>query len=49
MLKVFETAVLRKIFGPTRDKVTQDWRRVHNEELHGLYCSPNSIRVVKSR
>ena len=49
MLKVFETTVLRKIFGPTRDKVTQDWRRVHNEELHDLYCSPNTIWVIKSR
>jgi hypothetical protein len=49
MLKVFETTVLRKIFGPTRDKVTQGWRRVHNDELHDLYCSPNTIRVIKSR
>jgi len=49
MLKVFETTVLRKIFGSTRDEVTQDWRRVHNEGLHELYCSPNTIRVIKSR
>jgi uncharacterized membrane protein len=40
-LRVFERRVLRRIFGPKRDKVTGDWRRMHNEELNGLYSSPN--------
>jgi hypothetical protein len=38
-----ENRVLRKIFGPKRDKVTGDWRKWHNEELHDLYCSPNIV------
>jgi hypothetical protein len=46
---VFENRVLRKIFGPKRDEVTGDWRKLHNEELHDLYSSPNIIRMVKSR
>jgi hypothetical protein len=46
---VFETKVLRKIFGPKRDGVTEEWRKLHNEELNDLYCSPNTIRVIKSR
>jgi hypothetical protein len=41
--------VLRRIFGPKRDQVTGDWRKLHNEELHGLYSSPSMIRMIKSR
>jgi hypothetical protein len=41
--------VLRRIFGPKRDEVTGEWRRLYNEELNDLYCSPNIIRVIKSR
>jgi len=41
--------VLRRIFGPRRDEVTGDWRRLHNEELNDLYSSPNILRVIKSR
>jgi len=44
-LRVFENMVLRRIFGPRRDEVTGDWRRVHNEELNDLYSSPNTVRV----
>jgi hypothetical protein len=44
-----ENRVLRKIFGPKRDEVTGEWRRLHNEELYALYSSPNIIRVMKSR
>ena len=40
---------LRRIFGPRRDEVTEEWRRLHNEELNGLYSSPNIMRVIKSR
>jgi hypothetical protein len=46
---VSEKRVLRRIFGPKRDEVTGDWRKLHNEELHNLYSSPNMIRMVKSR
>jgi hypothetical protein len=46
---VFENRVLRRIFGPKRDDVTGDWRKLHNEELHNLYPSPNIIRMIKSR
>jgi hypothetical protein len=46
---VFENRVLRRIFGPNRDEVTGDWRKLHNEELHNLYSSSNIIRMIKSR
>jgi len=48
-LRVFENRVLRRIFGPKRDEVTGKWRKLHNEELIDLYCSPSSVRVMKSR
>ena len=48
-LRVFENMVLSRIFGPRRDEVTGEWRRLHNEELNDLYCSPNIVRVIKSR
>ena len=48
-LRVFENMVLRRIFGPRKDEVTGEWRRLHNEELNDLYCSPNIVRVIKSR
>jgi hypothetical protein len=47
-LRVFENRVLRRIFGPKRDEVTQEWRRLHNKDLYDLY-PPNIIRVIKSR
>jgi hypothetical protein len=46
---VFENRVLRRIFGPRRDEVTEDWWKLHNEELHNLYSSSNIIRMMKSR
>jgi hypothetical protein len=46
---VFENRVLRRIFGPKRDEVKGEWRKLHNEELHKLYSSPDIIRQVKSR
>jgi hypothetical protein len=46
---VFENRVLRRIFGPKRDEVTGEWRKLHNEELPNLYSSPDIIRQVKSR
>ena len=46
---MFENKVLRRIFGPRRDEVTGDWRRMHNEELNDLYSSPNIVLVIKSR
>jgi hypothetical protein len=46
---VFENRVLRRIFGPKRDEVTGDRWKLHNEELHNLYSSPNIIRIIKSR
>ena len=49
ILLVFENMMLRRTFGPRRDEVTVEWRRMHNEELNGLYSSPNIVRVIKSR
>jgi hypothetical protein len=46
---VFENRVLRRIFGPKRDKVTGKWKKLHNEELNNLYSSSNIVRVIKSR
>jgi hypothetical protein len=48
-LWVFDNRVMRRIFGPKRDKVTGEWRRLHNEELYALCSSPNIIRMIKSR
>jgi hypothetical protein len=46
---VFENSVLRGVFGPKRDEVTGEWRKLHNEELSDLYLLPNIVQVVKSR
>ena len=46
---MFENRVLRRIFGPRRDEVIGEWGKLHNEELNDLYCSPNIVRVIKSR
>jgi hypothetical protein len=48
-LRVFENRVLRRLFGPKRDEVTGEWRKLHNEELRDLYSSPSIIRIIKSR
>jgi hypothetical protein len=48
-LRVFENRVVRRIFGPKRDEVTGEWRKLHSEELHILYSSPNIITQIKSR
>jgi len=48
-LRVFENRVLRRIFGSKRDEVTREWRKLRNEELNDLYCSPNIVWVIKSR
>jgi len=48
-LRVFEKMVLRRIFGPRRNEVAGEWRRLHIEELNDLYSSPNIVRVIKSR
>jgi hypothetical protein len=47
-MRVFENRVLRRIFGPKRDEVTGEWRKLHNEELHDLYSSQSIIRIIKS-
>jgi len=47
-LRVFENRVLRRIFGPKRNEVTMEWRKLHNEELNQMYSSPNIVRVIKS-
>ena len=49
MLRVLENSVLRRIFGPKRDGVTEEWRKLHNEELNDLYCSTNIVQVIKLR
>jgi len=48
-LRVFENRVLRKVFGPKRDDVTGEWRKLHNEEMNDLYSLPSIVRVVISR
>jgi hypothetical protein len=48
-LRVFEKRLLMRIFGPKRDKLTREWRKLHNEELNYLYFSLNIVRVIKSR
>ena len=48
-LRVFENRVLRRIFGLKKDKVTGEWRKLHNEELNDLYCSPNIAQLIESR
>ena len=48
-LRVFENRMLRRVFGPKRDEVTGEWRKLHNEELSDLFSVPNIVRVVKSR
>jgi len=48
-LKVSENRVLRRIFGPKRDEVTGQWRKLHIEKLNDLYCSPSIVWVIKSR
>jgi hypothetical protein len=49
MLRVFQSKVLRRIFGPKWDEVTEEWKEIYNEELNELYSSLNSIWVIKSR
>ena len=46
---MFQKRVLRRIFRPKRDEITGEWRKLHNEEFNDLYCSPNIVRVIKSR
>jgi hypothetical protein len=48
-VRVFENRVLRRLFGPKRDEVTGDWRKLNSEELHNLCSSPNIIRMITSR
>jgi hypothetical protein len=48
-LRVFENRVLRRLFGPKRDEVTEDWRKLHNEGLHNLYSLSSIVRMIKSR
>jgi hypothetical protein len=46
-LKVFQNRVLRRIFGPKRDEVTEEWRKFHSEQLHNMYSSPDVIKQIK--
>jgi hypothetical protein len=48
-MRLFGNRMLRRIFVPKRDEVTGEWRKLHNEKLNDLYCSPNIVRVIKSR
>ena len=48
-LRVFQNMVLRRIFGLKRDEIIGEWKKLHNEELNDLYCSPNIFEVIKSR
>ena len=48
-MRVFENRVLRRVFGPKRDEVTREWRKLHNEELNDLYSLPNIVWMIKSR
>jgi TFIIF-interacting CTD phosphatase-like protein len=48
-LRIFKNRVLRRIFGPKRDEVTGEWRRLHNKELYTMHFSPKRIKVIKSR
>jgi hypothetical protein len=48
-LRMFENRVIRRVFGPKSDEVTGEWGKLHNEELHIMYSSPNIIRQIKSR
>jgi hypothetical protein len=48
-LRVFENRAFRRIFGPQRNEITGEWRKLHNEELHDLYSSPTVLRVIKLR
>ena len=48
-LRVFENRMLRRVFGPKRDEVRGEWRKLHNEKLNDLYSSPNIVRVIKSK
>ena len=48
-LRMFENRLLRRVFGPKRDEVTGEWKKLHNEELNNLYSLPNIVRVMKSR
>jgi hypothetical protein len=47
-IRVFENRVMRRIFGPKRDEVTGEWRKLHKEELSDLYCWPHIVHIIKS-